>query len=96
VVGAGAKVLGNIKIGNNVRVGAGSIVLQDVPDSCTVVGVPGQIVGRSNKQVEPLEHGQLPDTEATVIRVLVERIERLEQQLQTLQLLSDRHDAYTL
>ena len=96
VVGAGAKVLGNIRIGNNVRVGAGSIVLQDVPDNCTVVGVPGRIVRRSSEKACPLEHGQLPDTEATVIRMLLDRIERLEEQLQTLQYMHGHNDAYTL
>lgn len=96
VVGAGAKVLGNIRIGNKVRVGAGSIVLQDVPDNCTVVGVPGRIVRCSSEKACPLEHGQLPDTEATVIRLLLDRIERLEQQLQTLQYMDGHNDAYTL
>lgn len=84
VVGAGAKVLGNIQIGNNVRIGAGSVVLRDVPSDCTVVGVPGRIVYRSGVRVNPLEHGSLPDSEAAVIRALVDRIEALEQQLQTL------------
>ncbi|KGF73903.1 serine acetyltransferase [Neosynechococcus sphagnicola sy1] len=82
VVGAGAKVLGNIQIGSNVRIGAGSVVLRDVPSDCTVVGVPGRIVFRSGERVEPLEHGRLPDSEAQVIRALVDRIEALEQQLQ--------------
>lgn len=81
VVGAGAKVLGNIQIGNNVRIGAGSVVLRDVPSDCTVVGVPGRIVHRSGERVDPLEHGRLPDSEAQVIRALVDRIESLEQQL---------------
>lgn len=85
VVGAGAKVLGNLQIGNNVRIGAGSVVLRDVPSDCTVVGVPGRIVYRSGERVEPLEHGRLPDSEARVIRALVDRIESLEQQLQSLQ-----------
>ncbi len=85
VVGAGAKVLGNLLIGNNVRIGAGSVVLRDVPSDCTVVGVPGRIVHRSGERVDPLEHGRLPDSEAQVIRALVDRIENLEQQLQTLQ-----------
>jgi serine O-acetyltransferase len=85
VVGAGAKVLGNIQIGNNVRIGAGSVVLRDVPSSCTVVGVPGRIIYRSGVRVAPLEHNNLPDSEAEVIRVLVDRIESLEQQIQTLQ-----------
>ena len=85
VVGAGAKVLGNLLIGNNVRIGAGSVVLRDVPSDCTVVGVPGRIVYRSGERVDPLEHGSLPDSEARVIRALVDRIENLEQQVQSLQ-----------
>ena len=85
VVGAGAKVLGNIEIGNNVRIGAGSVVLRHVPSDCTVVGIPGRIIYRSGVRVNPLEHGSLPDSEAEVIRALVDRIESLEQQLQTLQ-----------
>lgn len=85
VVGAGAKVLGNIQIGNNVRIGAGSVVLRDVPSDCTVVGVPGRIIYRSGVRVDPLEHGSLPDAEAQVIRALVDKIEQLEQQVQQLQ-----------
>ncbi|MDX2212089.1 MAG: serine O-acetyltransferase [Oculatellaceae cyanobacterium bins.114] len=85
VVGAGAKVLGNLQIGDNVRIGAGSVVLRDVPSDCTVVGVPGRIVYRSGERVGPLEHGRLPDSEAQVIRALVDRIEALEHQLKALQ-----------
>ncbi|MEH1911153.1 serine O-acetyltransferase [Nostoc sp.] len=85
VFGAGAKVLGNIQIGNNVRIGAGSVVLRDVPSDCTVVGVPGRIIYRSGVRVAPLEHNNLPDSEAQVIRALVDRIEALEEQIQTLQ-----------
>ncbi|WP_069789373.1 serine O-acetyltransferase [Cyanobacterium sp. IPPAS B-1200] len=81
VVGAGAKVLGNLSIGNNVRIGAGSVVLRDVPSECTVVGIPGRIVYRSGAKVNPLEHGNLPDSEATVIRSLIDRIESLEQEI---------------
>jgi serine O-acetyltransferase len=81
VVGAGAKVLGNIQIGNNVRIGAGSVVLRDVPSDCTVVGVPGRVVYRSGERVDPLEHGKLPDSEAQVIRALVDRIESLEREM---------------
>ncbi|OUL37469.1 serine O-acetyltransferase [Nostoc sp. T09] len=85
VVGAGAKVLGNLQIGNNVRIGAGSVVLRDVPSNCTVVGVPGRIIYRSGVRVAPLEHNNLPDSEAEVIRALVDRIEALEEQIQHLQ-----------
>ena len=85
VIGGGAKVLGNIHVGDNVRIGAGSVVLRDVPSSCTVVGIPGRVVYRSGVKVNPLEHGSLPDSEATVIRALVDRIDALEQQLEGLQ-----------
>lgn len=86
VVGAGAKVLGNIQIGDYARIGAGSIVLRDVPANCTAVGVPGRNICRSNTQTCPLEHGRIPDAEATVIRGLIERIEQLEQELNRLKL----------
>ncbi|HAC63245.1 MAG TPA: serine O-acetyltransferase [Cyanothece sp. UBA12306] len=81
VVGAGAKVLGNLTIGDHVRIGAGSIVLSHVPSDCTVVGVPGRVISRSGRGC-PLEHGKLPDVEAQMIRALVDRIERLEQKIQ--------------
>jgi serine O-acetyltransferase len=80
VVGAGAKVLGNITVGDHVRIGAGSIVLRDVPSDCTVVGVPGRIISRSGRGC-PLEHNKLPDVEAKVIRTLIDRIEQLEAKL---------------
>jgi len=81
IVGAGAKVLGNIEIGDRVRIGAGSIVLRHVPGDCTVVGVPGRIISRTGHGC-PLEHAQLPDVEGKVIRMLLDRIEKLEQKLQ--------------
>ncbi|MDJ0658373.1 MAG: serine O-acetyltransferase [Crocosphaera sp.] len=83
VVGTGAKVLGNIEIGNHVRIGAGSIVLRDVPHDCTVVGVPGRIISRSGRGC-PLEHDKLPDIEGQAIRMLLDRIEELEQKIQKL------------
>ncbi|MGH7998375.1 MAG: serine O-acetyltransferase [Brasilonema sp.] len=84
VVGAGAKILGNLEIGDRVRIGAGSIVLRNVPSESTVVGVPGRIISRKqNEHLSPLEHGKLPDLEAAVISSLLERIEQLEQKLQT-------------
>ncbi|MFN6217716.1 MAG: serine O-acetyltransferase [Aphanizomenon sp.] len=85
VVGAGAKVLGNIQISDRVRIGAGSIVLSDVPPDATVVGVPGRIISRkSNNHISPLEHDKLPDLEAGVISSLLSRIDQLEKQIQTL------------
>ncbi|MBV6622450.1 MAG: serine O-acetyltransferase [Rivularia sp. (in: Bacteria)] len=82
VIGAGASVLGNIQIGDRVRVGAGSVVLRDVPSFCTVVGIPARPVSRKqDTTASPLEHGKLPDLEATVICSLLQRVEQLERQL---------------
>jgi serine O-acetyltransferase len=82
VVGAGAKILGNINIGSNVRVGAGSVVLKNVPSDCTVVGIPGRVVHRHGEVVAPLDHSHVPDPEGDVIRSLISRVESLEKQVQ--------------
>ncbi|WP_414619646.1 serine O-acetyltransferase [Calothrix sp. CCY 0018] len=85
VVGAGASVLGNIHIGDRVRVGAGSVVLRDVSSGSTVMGIPGHPISREQDiSLSPLEHGKLPDLEATVICSLVQRVEQLEDGLQNL------------
>ncbi|CDN15716.1 Serine acetyltransferase [Richelia intracellularis] len=85
VIGAGAKVLGNLEIGDRVRIGAGSVVLRNVPADSTVVGIPGRIVSRRQEErLSPLEHGKLPDVEANIIRSLIGRIEHLEKQLHNL------------
>lgn len=76
IVGAGAKVLGAIIIGNHVRIGANSVVLQSVPDHATVVGIPGKVIQRSKKE-GALDHTNLPDP-------IAERIERLEREIQEL------------
>jgi serine O-acetyltransferase len=55
-----------------------------VPSNCTVVGIPGRVIYRSGVKVDPLEHGNLPDSEAAVIRTLVDRIESLEQEVKQL------------
>ncbi|OLP16682.1 serine O-acetyltransferase [Leptolyngbya sp. 'hensonii'] len=82
VIGAGAKILGNILIGDRARVGAGSIVLRSVPAGCTAVGVPGRIICRTEDC--PLEEDKLPDAEAIAMRAVIDRIEELEQELQRL------------
>lgn len=81
VVGAGAKVLGNIQIGDNVRIGAGSVVLRDVPSDCTVVGIPGRIARQKSSAVDALAHHNMRDLEAEVIQALFERIKILEEQI---------------
>jgi serine O-acetyltransferase len=84
VVGAGAKVLGNIQIGDRVRVGAGSVVLRDVPSDTTVVGIPGRITRQNNVNGDVLAHGKVRDVEAEAIRALFERVKALEKQLEQL------------
>ncbi|MEE3719950.1 serine O-acetyltransferase [Tumidithrix elongata RA019] len=81
VVGAGAKVLGNIQIGDRVNIGAGSIVLRDVPAHCTVVGIPGRVIRYQGQPVDSLNREHLPDPEAEVIKSLFHRIQVLEQEL---------------
>ena len=81
VVGAGAKVLGAINVGENTRIGAGSVVVRDVEADSTVVGIPGRVVHQSGVKVNPLAHSALPDAEANIIRNLMERIDRLESEL---------------
>jgi serine O-acetyltransferase len=85
LVGAGAKILGNINIGDNVRIGAGSVVLRNVPSDCTVVGIPGRIIRNGTRSIDPTQNREyLPDIEAEVISKLFDRIKSLEQQVQSL------------
>jgi serine O-acetyltransferase len=85
VVGTGATVLGNISLGDNVKVGAGSVVVHSVPPDSTVVGVPGRIVRRTGvSDTGQLEHGKLPDPEAQEMAELKRRIEELEEQVRAL------------
>lgn len=83
IVGAGAKILGNITIGDNVRVGAGSVVIEDVPENSTVVGVPGRIVHRTiiDKQGN-LMHNRIPDPVRCEINKLRAEVEIIKEQIQ--------------
>ncbi|BEV35482.1 serine O-acetyltransferase [Synechococcus sp. M16CYN] len=85
VVGAGAKVLGAITIGANTRIGAGSVVVRDVEEDSTVVGIPGRVIHQSGVRINPLAHSALPDAEANMIRNLIERIDQLENTVISLQ-----------
>ncbi|MBQ8460466.1 serine O-acetyltransferase [bacterium] len=79
IVGAGAKVLGNIKIGDNVRIGAGSVVVEDVPENSTVVGVPGRVVHRAVIDDNGnLMHNRIPDPIKCEITKLKAEIENLK------------------
>ena len=82
MVGGGAKVLGNITIGDYSRIGAGSVVIQSVPDHSTVVGIPGRIVRqRGTEPEEKLDHCKMPDPEGQLIAQLTHRIEALEDEI---------------
>ncbi|WP_209300558.1 serine O-acetyltransferase EpsC [Lentibacillus salicampi] len=82
MVTTGARVLGNITIGYSSKVGAGSIVLKDVPDYSTVVGVPGRIVVRNGEKVKKnLDHQKLPDPVADRCEHLQEEIDALKEEI---------------
>ena len=79
VVGAGAKVLGPFRVGDHAKIGAGSVVLREVPDYATVVGNPGRVVRMANVRVGELDHVNLPDPVKERILAMEEKIRRLEE-----------------
>ena len=81
VISTGAKVLGPFRVGNDVKIGAGSVVLKEVPDGCTVVGIPGTIVRQAGKRSTDLDQTDLPDPVAVELECLRRRIVALEQKL---------------
>ena len=94
MISAGAKVLGSFTVGENSKIGAGSVVLEEVPPNCTVVGVPGRIVKRDNIAIprDTMDQVHLPDPvkedinrlQAANVRLL-EKLEVLEQEMEELQ-----------
>lgn len=82
IIGAGAKILGNITIGDNTRVGAGSVVVENVPEHCTVVGVPGRVV--QQKFMNPdgiLMHNRIPDPIKCEINRLKYEVQELKERI---------------
>ena len=98
VVGTGAAVLGPLKIGDNSRIGAGSVVISDVPSNATAVGIPAKVgVGFSAKDIEKLEHGRLPDPVADAIRFMMSEYEKLDgrvKKIETLEGITAEIDKY--
>jgi len=78
VISTGAKVLGPFKVGDNSKIGAGSVVLAEVPPNCTVVGVPGKIVRRGNQKTDEMDQIDMPDPIAVELECLRRRIVALE------------------
>lgn len=88
VIGAGATILGPVKIGDGARIGSGSVVVKSVPTGATVVGIPGRVMERKKRLVKPLidlEHGKLPDPVAEAVNILVKRIGELEDRTKELE-----------
>jgi serine O-acetyltransferase len=85
VIGGGAKILGNITIGENCKIGANSVVVKDVPSNSTAVGVPARIVRRKEDECEDgtqqLNHSDLPDVSKEMILYLMKRVAVLEHAL---------------
>jgi serine O-acetyltransferase len=82
LIATGAKVLGSITVGKNSKVGAGSVVLKEVPPNSTVVGIPGRVVIRDGIKVNrDLNHCDLPDPIADKFKAMEEEIQQLKEQL---------------
>jgi serine O-acetyltransferase len=87
VVGAGAKIIGGFKIGDGSRIGAGSVVVREVPPNSVVVGVPGRVTYRDGQRVAggiDLDQTDLPDPVSKAIEQLIDRIRALEGEVETL------------
>lgn len=89
MVGVGAKVLGDIVVGENSKIGAGAVVVDPVPPNCTVVGIPGHVVRRDGRRVLSIHRGtaheDLPDPMADAVRLLSQRCAQLEERLAELE-----------
>lgn len=87
VIGAGAKVLGPFKVGDNSKIGSGSVVVNEVPPDSVVVGVPGRVTYRDGKKIGgeiDLNHGELPDPVAKAIECILDRMHHLEHEIHDL------------
>lgn len=81
VIGAGARVLGDIHMGDSAKVGANSVVVKPVPAGCTAVGIPARITG--GNESGPLDHHKMPDLQKEMFVYLIKRIKILEESLVT-------------
>lgn len=85
VIGGGAKILGNIVIGRNSRIGAGSVVLRSVPEHSTVVGVPGHIIFRHGERVVITDPKQINDPLSEALAAVATEVSRLRERVQKLE-----------
>jgi len=85
VIGAGAKILGNIRVGDNSRVGAGSVVLRDVPDHSTVVGVPAHIIFRHGERVVITDPKEINDPLSAALAAVASQVKDLKERVQKIE-----------
>jgi serine O-acetyltransferase len=85
VIGGGAKVLGNITVGRNCRIGAGSVVLRSVPENSTVVGVPGHIIFRNGERVVITDPKQINDPLSEALAAVATEVNKLRERVQQLE-----------
>ena len=86
IIGAGSKILGPLEIGDNSKIGANSVVINDIPSNSTVVGIPGKVVSQTSSSDEPdLAHNKLLDPSAEEILKLNEEIKKIKEELKKLQ-----------
>jgi len=85
VIGDGAKVLGNITVGRNCRIGAGSVVLRSVPENSTVVGVPGHIIFRDGERVVITDPKQINDPLSEALAAVATEVSKLRERVQQLE-----------
>jgi serine O-acetyltransferase len=86
VVGSGAKILGPFTVGDNSKIGSGSVVVKEVPPNSVVVGVPGRVIFRDGKKVTDMDFDwtNLPDPVAQALQCLLDRVHDLEKELEAL------------
>ncbi|PAF49570.1 serine O-acetyltransferase [Helicobacter sp. 12S02232-10] len=82
VVGAGAKILGNITIGENAKIGANSVVVKNVPPDATAVGIPARVIDKEKSKEENIPIQKLPDIDKELFRYLIKKISLIEQSIQ--------------
>lgn len=82
VIGAGAKVLGNIIIGENAKIGSNSVVVKAVPDDCTAVGIPARVIDKGRSK-DPRDQSKLPDIDRQLFQYLLKRVALLEHAIKT-------------
>lgn len=92
VIGSGAKVLGPFTVHKGAKIGSNSVVIKEVPENATVVGIPGRIVGGTKKDSAEFDHNNLPDPVANAVNCIVDRVVELEKELKELKEKLKKHE----